>query len=180
MERLSGAEKEIPPIKWSDYIEAMERIDVLVDPHRGGNYSTINEEFYGVIDGWEEQSHKFVHDLVTARIGLKLYTRASLLDQSGQPADKYMNTPEAVEQYEMQILAVKSMVKIHVNTADPDLVREIHGTFFEILLSSQNLEQALEWLMKASKYAHMKSTIDPKFPLLDFVSRAERSANTDK
>jgi hypothetical protein len=173
MESLSGAEKEVPVIKWTEYIEAMERIDVLVDPYRGGNYSTINQEFYGVIDGWEGQSHKFVHDLVTARIGLKLYTRASLLDLSGRPAEKYMNAPDAVEEYTMQILAVKSMVTVHINTADPDLIRELHGSFFEVLLGSQNLEQALEWLTKESKYAKMKSTIDPKFPLLDFVSRAE-------
>lgn len=182
MEGLSGTEgeeREVPTIRWTDYIEKMEQIYNLVDPHRAGSHDTVNAEFYGVIEGWEDDTHKFVHDIVTVRLGMKLHTRATLIDNFSS-GPKFMNTPEAVEQYEMQLHGYKFMVTLHINTTDPELAREVHRSLFGILMESQTVDEAIARFAMESKYAKMKSKIDPAYPLVDVVSMAERSADTDK
>lgn len=167
-----GSEREIPSFKWEDYIRKMEEIDFLVDPHRAGRYDTVGAEFYGKIEDWEEDTHNFVHDLVTARMGLMLQTKASLDDAA--PGKRYLNTPEAVEQYVMVLRALGHGIRIHINTTDPELAREIHKSFFGVLMESRTIEDALNRFALDSRYGKMRSTIDANFPLVDIMSIHER------
>jgi hypothetical protein len=168
MEGPSEDVREIPKINWADYINHLEVLDQQYDPHRSGNGETLNADYYGQIDGWQDDANTFLHDIITVRMGVKLYTRAAMHDPSFQ-VKKFLNSPEAVEYYEIFITVFKDRETLFINTADPDLAREIHHAFYEMMMSQDVPQKAVRWLLYESRYATMRSSTAPSLPLVDFL-----------
>lgn len=110
---------------------------------------------------------------MSAKIGMKLYTRASMEITPGD-RKKFLNRPEAVEHYGMWMLYLGQVAKIYVNTTDRYLVKEIHEAFLQMMKVRENLTGAVNCLARESKYSAMKCPTDEAVPLIDSMPKSER------
>jgi len=163
---------EIPKINFADYVTAMELIDRCFDIHEPRKKYPLDAEFYGELEGWEDNTHKFIHDLVNARVGVKLYTRACIDENSGEK--KFLNSPDQVEFYSMYLIFLKEHECLYINTTDPDLVRENHKSFFEVVIQHENALEAVDWLLRESRYGKMRSPQYSGAPLIDIMPMSAR------
>lgn len=177
MEGSPETRDELPRVNWADYINRMEIIDMHGERQRSRDREIITEEAYGMIDGWGEDTHCYIHEITTSRIGIKLQTKAAF-DEIVSP-QKILNKPDAVEFYTTWLSFARNCDKIYINTTDPQLAREIHLSFFEVLMQSDSVAQAFEWLSKQSRYAQMKSQQDSTIPLIDFMPPSARKMARD-
>ncbi len=164
---------ETPEITIEDYVTVMGELDRNADLHGSRVYEARTEEFYGMLKGWEEDTHKFMHEIASVRTGVRMFTKACLEDNDKEHP-KYLNAPEKIEHYQMLILSFKDRGTIYINSRDPKTAREIHACFFEILQQCSSTEEALDWLLKISRYSRMKSPEDPALPLIDIVPGSKR------
>ncbi len=172
MESHAERSEELPEVIWDDHINNMEIIDIENDPHRARGNETLTEEAYGMIKGWKDTEHCYIHDIVSVRHCIKLQTKA-WYDETASPK-KFINSPDAVEFYSMWLSYARKCDKIYINTTNPDLAREIHCGFFEVLMQSDSASTAFHWLTKESRYAKMQSEQDSGIALVDHMPMSAR------
>lgn len=60
MEGSPDSMEEIPKIDWPDYVTSIGLLDEHAAVQRTRSYDTVTEEFYGELEGWEDETHKFI------------------------------------------------------------------------------------------------------------------------
>lgn len=173
MEGPTESIEDVPVLSLADYINRLEIHDVHSERQRSRDPETITDEFYGRLDGWEPETHRFVHDIVTSRFGLRMYTRATL-DNPVPGEKRFLNSPEAVDCYELWVNCEEGIDKLFINCTDRALAREIHDAFFQHLTETQNLQETMGWLLYHSEYSTRRCPQDSSIPLIDFMPKSAR------
>ncbi len=173
MQGPSESNEGVPTLSLADYINRLEIHDAHSDRQRSRGPETLEDEFYGQLDGWEPETHRFVHDIVTTRLGLRLFTRA-VLDSGPTGEKRFLNSPEAVDCYELWIKYGENIEKIYINSTDRALAREIHDAFFRHLMETGNIQETIKWLFYHSEYSATRCQKDASIPLIDFMPKSAR------
>ena len=173
MEGPGESNEGVPTLSLADYINRLEVHDARADRQRSKEPETVTDEFYGQLDGFEPETHRFVHDIVTSRAGLLMYTRA-VLDTVPSDQKRFLNSPEAVDCYELWIRGSGSIEKVFINSTDRALAREIHDAFYQRLIQDGTLQETIKWLFYHSEYSATRCPQDASVPLIDFMPRSSR------
>ncbi len=174
MDGLPKNEGDLPKINIADFINQTTELDCHAEKPVGTKGKEVkSREFHGLIDGYEDDTNRYIHHIISVTSGVKLYTQA-VLDRTDFGERRFLNSPDLVEFYEMWIAHYDEKEKIFLNTVKPELALEIHTGFFEDLMKRQSLRETTEWLQFQSKYAAMKSEKDVTVAFVDHMPAAAR------
>lgn len=159
----------------TDYVNRMGMVDMTFDPVSPRHVQRLEDEFEGVLEGedWDEQTHRYIHDLVSVIPGIKVYTRA-MLSEENLRAGKCLNDPSAVDYYEVWATDNDATEKLIINTKNPARAREIHRSLFEMIMGKSSTKEAVDWLLYESPYAKMTSAENPEHRLVDLITATVR------
>ncbi|MFO0780908.1 MAG: hypothetical protein U0519_03420 [Candidatus Gracilibacteria bacterium] len=159
----------------TEYVNRMGMVDTAYDPVSPRHAQRIDDEFEGVLEGedWDEETHRYIHDLVSVIPGIKVYTRAMMSEENLQ-AGKTLNDPSAVDYYEVWASDHEVTEKLIINTRDPARAREIHRVLSEMIIQKSAPREAIDWLMYESPYASMTSAENPENRLIDVITATVR------